>query len=105
VDGACKAAPRECPTPFACLCPFGGGGVPVCGTTDAGGNCGCFSTVEGNNICVNQGLAFADLATCQSSEECGPGFVCRAVVRCITNMVPCGSDVSRCWPTCDNPAV
>jgi hypothetical protein len=114
-DGACVAAANRCPAPFDCPDPFGGP-APVCGTVagPGGGTCGCFASTEGNNVCLNETDSdgeFIDSATlvpCTDSQECrdtvGFHFYCRAVTTSPSGKT-CGSEVSRCWPECDNPSV
>ena len=111
-NGACVPAPNHCPTPFVCA-GFDGYG-PTCGTVagPGGGECGCFRSTEGNNVCVNQteadgtDITYTELIPCTTSQHCretlGFHFYCRRVNNSI-DFRPCGSAVGRCWPVCDSP--
>lgn len=112
----CVPQPNHCPTPFVCA--GFGGDAPVCGSVvgpgGVVGSCGCYSSTEGNAICVNQveasgeEISFSDLVPCNSSQDCrntvGLHWFCRAVNRNGSGQT-CGSAVGRCWPECDSPSV
>ncbi|MCC6313566.1 MAG: hypothetical protein IT337_06100 [Thermomicrobiales bacterium] len=111
-NGDCVAAASVCPAAFTCQDPFGGP-APVCGSVAGGGTCGCYTSTEGNNVCLNESTGGVDidastLQKCTSTQDCrkavGFHFYCRAVTRSPSDNL-CGSADSRCWPECDNPNV
>ena len=106
-NGACVAAPDRCPEAF--VCSGFGGDAPVCGTVAGGGNCGCYQSTEGNNVCLNDSddIHCQDLEVCTTSQDCRDGvsgfhFFCRKALA-NENEQFCGCDNGRCWPECDNP--
>ncbi len=105
-NGTCVPAANHCPAPFTCPDPFGGP-APVCGSTAGGGTCACYTSTEGNNICVNNDVDYKTLTTCTSTQQCrdtvGFHFYCKAVHTSPSGKI-CGSDVGRCFPECDNRA-
>jgi hypothetical protein len=113
-NGTCVVAPNRCPSAFVCR--GFGGEAPKCGRVagNPGGTCGCYSSTEGNSVCLNETDADGDpvitedLVTCNSSQQCrntvGPHFYCRKPLF-NENGLACGQSIGRCWPECDSPTV
>jgi hypothetical protein len=68
--------------------------------------CLCFTTIEGDAYCGANWYCnnppYGNGPTCESSDECGPGFVCATNNGCTFDFdtFTCSSDYGVCAPTC-----
>lgn len=93
-DAAQQKACDCCGTETCRTCAGGScGALPACA---GGGDCVCFTSPQGQGVCIHGNTPCAGLPSCSSNADCPPGYGCAATSCCGTGAIcgPLCSDVS-----------